>query len=199
MREHDDPAFNGPTRERALVANGNLAHFPIEDRNSRGNVGIYFQVFGPVNKMYLSGQITSAEARAAAKFNADYVLAQMVKVTVKYALELQMASAVGRSGGTPVSQMTESAAARLNFDERRANHAGYYYNACKALGNEKVSQWLTLLLSEETLPGAEKPVALADIGYAFMNYTGKQQRQAAGATLTKWWLGMLARHYGFDD
>ena len=47
-------------------------------------------------------------------------------------MDALLTSRVGRSGGTPVSQMSGEALSRLSHQEMRANHAGYFKSACAA-------------------------------------------------------------------
>lgn len=197
---HEDEGFTGPTPERARIANGALSSFPLEDRNSRAILATGFEVCTPVKKMALMGQITQAQADAAERFHKSFAIAtQQSRTTGRYGIEMAMAAAVGRAGGTPIGQMTAEAAKRMTHQEMRANHANYYRNACAALGDARAAIWLTALLNEDTMPGADKPITLADVGRNFMGYESEKSCQTAGSTLVRWWLKILCNHYGFTD
>lgn len=197
---HEEEGFNGPTPERAMIANGALLSFPLEDRNSRAILATAFQVCTPIRKMFMLGQITQAQVDAAEKFHNSYAIStQEGRMTGRYGIEMQMAAAVGRSGGTRVSQLGGEALSRLSHQEMRANHAGYLKNACAALGDHRAAIWLISFLNEASMPGQDKPMTLGDVGANFMGYSSVKSQQTAGATLVSFWLRILANHYGFKD
>jgi hypothetical protein len=175
-----------PTPERARIANGSLQKLDLYDKNSRTPIATAYKINSVLDKLLANDQITEAMHSAGERFHEDYVVGRCVKMTGKYGLAFEMAAAIGPTAGTPVSQLTAEALARLPDSTKSANR---FYAAYKAIGHKETADAIVAVVCEGS-------ATLTDIGRSWTNYGSVKQQSAAGLAQFKIGLDMLADVYG---
>jgi hypothetical protein len=185
--------FDGPTPERAAIANGHLIErdiFDAPNSATRIPIGTGFRIATPVYKMHLDGRVGIQEVKAADKFYKDYnhgVLSH--KVAGRYGIDLHMAG-LG-TGGTPLSQQEDDG----HEEEFHIFHAKRYARACAYIGHKPTVQWLTSLVCEVPIGEPCRIPTLEEIGRAYVGYESRKHAMASGVTLIKNGLERLAQFY----
>jgi hypothetical protein len=168
----------GPTPERMRIANGELVSWPSQSES--GRIITRYRIASVLEKMLEKGAITKAMYDAGLEWGEDYAKAGIPpRMTGKYGLEFEMASAIGHTRGTPVGQQ------RTSFEDRRAKHAKAFWDAYMAIPHRATADALVAVICEET-------ATISDIGYAWTGYGSNKQQSAAGFAQFKIGLDMLA-------